>query len=124
MSKPTLEQIENYYRENEDREIRFPRKRSVCPRCNGNGWVDSWEGGFTDSDLDEWYGDSPDRDEFIEAYKRGTYGIKCPECNGNNVVDELDIVTCPKELLDIYYEWMNSYYETEAIYASERRMGA
>jgi hypothetical protein len=117
----TIEDIERYEAE-DGNVIKFPRKRIVCTRCNGNGWVDSWEGGFTDADVTEWYG--ADRDEFIEDYKRGRYGVTCPECKGKNVVDVIDEDYCSKELLDLYHSHMKAYYEVESISRTERMMGA
>ena len=68
----------------------------ACDRCHGKGTVDSFSGGFTGGDMDEWYGDDWDsRDEFVESYSRGTYDKACPVCNGNKVVSIFVNVVLP-----------------------------
>lgn len=62
----------------------------VCPCCEGEGTLDDF-GSFTSSDLDEWYGDSYERDEFIADYRAGRIGRKsCGFCHGQRVVPAVD----------------------------------
>lgn len=62
----------------------------VCPECEGKGDVDNF-GSFTSTDLDEWYGDSYERDEFIDDYTSGRIGrAVCGFCKGQRVVPEVD----------------------------------
>jgi hypothetical protein len=62
----------------------------VCPACEGEGTVDNF-GAFTSSDLDEWYGDSYERDEFIADYRAGRIGrASCDWCEGKRVVPAVD----------------------------------
>lgn len=63
-------------------------KYAVCPRCKGEGYV-SKLGAFTGADLDEWYGDSDERYEFIEEYRKpgGMYDERCGFCEGQRVVE-------------------------------------
>jgi RecJ-like exonuclease len=65
-------------------------KNVVCPACEGEGTVDNF-GSFTSSDLDEWYGDSDERYDFVDAYKRGDIGREnCHWCKGRRVVPAVD----------------------------------
>jgi LSD1 subclass zinc finger protein len=73
-------------------------------------------------DVDEWYG--PDGDEFLRDYMSGAFDVRCEVCNGANVVDVVDEESMSPEILKQYQEWMESYYETEAIERQERMMGA
>ena len=74
--------------------------RHVCERCNGNGWVDKWQGGFGRSDLDEWFaGNHEDEQEFMSQYMSGAYGDPCPACKGNKVVDDFVCVKCKETRL-------------------------
>jgi hypothetical protein len=59
----------------------------VCVVCNGEGFQ-SKLGAFTSSDLDEWYGDSSERDEFISEYttRGGIYDEPCELCKGQRVI--------------------------------------
>lgn len=57
----------------------------VCPACGGEGDQDNL-GAFTSTDLDEWYGDSDERDEFLNDYKAGMYRVRCDWCKGKRVV--------------------------------------
>lgn len=87
-------------------------KFQVCPDCEGEGTVDNF-GAFTTENLDEWYGDSIERDEFMEDYMAGRIGRKiCSYCNGNRVVTE--------EQIDSYQDELDYRAEVEA----EMRMGA
>lgn len=103
--------------------VELPKKKIVCPTCNGKGThvnpsIDAH--GLSREDFDE----DPD---FARDYMSGVYDVSCYECRGNNVVDALDegaLKRSNPELLKEWREWLDSAYETEAVYASERRMGA
>jgi hypothetical protein len=62
-------------------------KYAVCPTCNGEGYT-SKLGAFTGDDMDEWFGDSPERDEFIDEYttRGGIYDERCRQCDTRRVV--------------------------------------
>ena len=103
--------------------VELPKKKIVCPTCGGEGKhvnpsIDAH--GLSREDFDE----DPD---FARDYMSGVYDVPCYECRGNNVVDVLDeeaLKHFDPELFKEWREWLDSAYETEAIYASERRMGA
>jgi len=63
-------------------------KFTVCPACDGEGYVSNI-GAFTGSDMDEWYGgDSEARDEFVGEYltRGGVYDKACDACKGERVL--------------------------------------
>jgi LSD1 subclass zinc finger protein len=105
-------------------EYKLPTHKEVCPRCRGRGTHDGpgFDNGFTMQDVDEWYG--PDGDEFLRDYMNGAFDVRCEVCNGANVVDVVDEDSMSPEILKQYQEWMESYYDTEAIERQERMMGA
>lgn len=65
---------------------RLPKKREVCPACDGRG-------SYVNPAIDE-HGISPDEfaedPDFAEAYFEGRYDIQCAGCNGLRVVDVID----------------------------------
>lgn len=62
----------------------------VCPSCEGEGTLDNF-GAFTSVDLDEWYGDSYERDQFVDDYRAGRIGrVACDWCDGKRVVPAVD----------------------------------
>ena len=86
--------------------------KEICPECSGEGTVDSF-GAFTADDLDEWYGDGMEREEFLEDYRAGRIGRAiCSFCNGANVV-EAEGIEAHRDLLKFRAE-----------VAAEQRMGA
>jgi hypothetical protein len=90
----------------------------VCPSCEGTGDLDDF-GSFTSSDLDEWYGDSPERDDFIADYRSGRIGRKiCNWCKGQRVVPSVDEFGTPA--LEAWDEEVQ--YRAE-IAAEQRYMG-
>jgi predicted methyltransferase len=101
----------------EDEEVFLATHKVVCPRCNGKGVHDAWEGGMTSDEMNE---QGPD---FIEDYMSGAYDVVCSVCHGKNVVDEVNENDCDPELLEAYYNQQRvireSYLESEM----ERRMG-
>lgn len=109
---------------NEIREL-LPWKWAVCGRCDGEGTVliDGLEGvAFTMEEFHEAF----DPDEQY-AYFNGGYDRTCPDCNGRTTIKAVDRnwaeSLCPN-LLAYYDSLVESYAETEAMYAAERRMGA
>lgn len=83
----------------------------VCPDCEGKGTKDNL-GSFTSDDLDEWYGDSSERDDFVESYRNGAYDKPCSYCDGQRVVDDEKMEGWADEV-----EYRNEV-------AAEQRMGA
>ena len=98
--------------------VKLVTYKIVCDRCNGEGSHDCWDGGMTNEEMWELGYD------FIEDYCHGTYSVTCTECNGNNVVSVIDRYRNPPELLKEFDSWMESAYETHAIWKAEMRMGA
>jgi hypothetical protein len=88
----------------------------VCPQCRGNGSSTLYLG-----DVTEMIHEDPD---FAEDYWRGHYDRECDTCYGRTTVPEVDENRTDAESLKVWHEWVQDYYETEAIYAMERRMGA
>ena len=82
----------------------------VCPTCDGRGYhvdpsIDA--DGFIPDDIDD-----------LEGYIHGQYDIPCNECRGRRVVP------IPAEYEKELQEDLDDRYETERMYAAERRMGA
>lgn len=102
----------------------LPKKRIVCPTCDGKGKhvnpsIDAH--GITSDEMHEL------GFEFQEDYMSGVYDVSCYECKGNNVVEAVDEEEAKHrdpELLQEWYDWIQSAYDTEAEYAAERRFGA
>ena len=67
-----------------DNELELPTTWEVCPRCNGTGVHDAWEGGLTSSEMHEL------DDDFFEDYAAGRYDVPCSECNGERLVAIVD----------------------------------
>lgn len=84
-------------------------QKIVCDRCNGNGWIDSFSGGFTRSDLDEQFcGDYDAEFEFIEDYKRGAYGDTCPVCKGSKITEIFLCDECGEERVPMESDFHSS----------------
>lgn len=78
-------------------------KWQVCPVCRGEGTVDTY-GAFTSADLDDWFGDTPERDGFLEDYTNGRIGRdRCGTCDGQRVV----LAAEAEELFQDYQERLN-----------------
>lgn len=88
----------------------------VCPACRGRGTSTAYLG-----DVTEWLREDPDA---AEDYWGGLYDQACPTCDGRTTVQVVDEESTHPDSLAIYIEWLRDEYETEAIYAMERRMGA
>jgi len=89
----------------------------VCPCCRGEGTLDDY-GAFTSEHLDEWYGDGPERDEFLEDYRSGRIGRKiCGFCGGKRVVEPVD-----EDRLTAEERWAEEQ-EYAAMIAAEQRYG-
>lgn len=73
---------------NEDKsqfeDIHLPAKFEVCPRCQGGGKQDVYDGGMTGDEMAE------AGQEFAEDYAAGVYFKPCEECNGKRVVAVAD----------------------------------
>lgn len=96
--------------------VEFPGKFEVCDNCHGKGShvnraIDG--NGLSQEDFDE----DPD---FREAYMSGVYDVSCDVCGGARVVLQPTTEDGQKAVADV----MRGYYEIEAEYAAERRMGA
>lgn len=101
-------------------EVRIPTIKIICPTCNGNGkHVNPSIDGNGISASDECWQD----EGFEEDYFQGRYDVTCHECNGRNVVDEIDAVACPAELLAQWMDYCNGIAEDRAIQSQEQRMG-
>jgi hypothetical protein len=96
--------------------------KEVCPECHGEGQhcnraIDG--NGITQSDREDWADD-----DFMDGYMRGDYDVPCQECHGRNVIDVVDENATDPAALEAWNDWIQSYYETESVYAMERAMGA
>jgi RecJ-like exonuclease len=101
----------------------FPAKWEICQTCHGEGHRDNL-GAFTSSDMDEWYGDSDERYEFIENYKAGMYDVSCEECKGTGKVLVPDLGQMTATQQREWEETQAEIAETYAIERMERMMGA
>lgn len=97
--------------------VKLPSKMEVCPRCDGRGVHDCWEGGMTGDEMAE---QGPD---FFEDYMSGTYDTQCTECKGRNVVEVIDRDRTPPDLLARYDAQQKELADMYAMEAMERRMG-
>lgn len=110
--------VEVYLADGSTEVLTLATERVVCPRCHGNGVHDAWDNGMTGDEMAE---QGP---EFIEDYMSGVYDVQCTECKGRNVVDEVDRNHNTASALDKYDAHMQAIYELDAMYESERRLGA
>jgi hypothetical protein len=100
--------------------VEVPKRRIVCPNCDGTGShvnraIDG--NGITRDQFDE----DPD---FEEDYFAGVYDVPCDECHGRNVVEEIDEERCDPDTYKDWIAYVNEVYNSYAIEAQERRMGA
>lgn len=65
-------------------DVQVPAKWEVCPRCQGDGTHDCWEGGMTGDEMAE---QGP---EFMDDYMNGVYSVACAACGGKRVIAVLD----------------------------------
>lgn len=87
---------------------------TVCPACEGHGGTDRL-GGFTASDMDEWYGDDmEEREAFVSDYLNDAYTDPCEVCNGKRVVRTDDLPRLEAEMAEMaelaYERRMESAY--------------
>lgn len=104
--------------EDDEREVRLPTCWAICYECQGEGVRALGGMAITESEWREW--DFEDR----ETYFSGGYDRPCEECGGSGKVRVIDEHSCSSDLLALYYDHVDAYNETEAIYRSERAMGA
>lgn len=104
--------------------VKLPKYKVVCPLCEGEGThvnpaVDG-NGISADEFYHEW------DEESRSMYLNGGYDVQCEECLGKNVVDEVDEdrLQHTPELLKAWQDFQREHYETEAMMAAERAMGA
>lgn len=107
-------------------EVELPAKFEVCSRCDG-------EGKHTNPAIDgngisrEQFDEDPD---FEEAYRSGRYDVQCERCAGKRVELVVDAAACKRQGLGMekalkdYFRYRREMREVDAIYESERRMGA
>lgn len=122
-SKPSYCYVIGTDEDGEPLEKPFPSKVIVCPECQGSGYhlKDSLRG-YTWSDIEA----PPDYD-FLDEMQSGVYDVECSRCRGLRVSCELittGLTKNEKAILQEYYSELDEDAATEAIYASERRMGA
>lgn len=98
--------------------VDLPSKFEVCPRCEGHGSHDCWEGGMTAAEFAE---QGP---EFAEDYRSGAYSTTCETCGGRRVVEVLDRGLCPPDLLARYDTLQAELAGLAHMEAMERRYGA
>jgi hypothetical protein len=103
----------------EDGDIIIRGKYVVCDECNGAGYhlTPGLRGDVTEMVYEM---DYEEREEFMEEYTRrgGIYDVQCEKCDGKRVT--MVPMTFSKE----WDDYWRDHYETEAIYAAERAMGA
>lgn len=85
----------------------------ICDRCRGEGTLGGWPGAYTESDRAEWSDD--DYEDYCTTRR------PCEDCGGAGKVKELSDEALARPIVR---EWLNDYWDTEATYAAERRMGA
>lgn len=95
----------------------LPTRFEVCPRCEGRGVHDCWEGGMTGDEMAE---QGP---EFFEDYMGGMYDTRCTECEGQRVVPVVNRERVDPDTLARYDEHMQLQAEMDAERDAERRAG-
>lgn len=110
----------------DDQEVPLPTQWEICGNCRGNGSVSRIPGAITGDQLDEWYGDSEERYEFIEEYTRpgGMYDKPCDDCEGSGKVKVVDESALDQKILEIYHEHEQEVWDTYQTEMAERRAGA
>lgn len=100
-----------------DEEHEVPARFEVCPCCHGHGSTDhpAFSNGV---DMSEW--DEDDRDSYYD----GAYDVTCQECNGRGLVAVPCEDLMDPELVEQMHEDAREIAHMNAIYTSERRMGA
>lgn len=100
-----------------DDEVRLATRYVVCPRCQGEGTHDTWEGGMTGSEMAE------QGDGFLDDYLAGVYSIPCSVCKGERVVAVPDESRCTPEQLKTWQDYKRDEADHRAEVAAERRAG-
>ena len=110
----------------DDEEVSLPTKWEICGECKGEGTVSRIPGAITESELDEWYGNSEERYEFIKEYTTpgGMYDMACPDCKGSGKVKVVDEDRLDALVLKVYHQAQSEAYADWAMAEQERRMGA
>lgn len=98
-----------------------PGKWDICGCCGGNGaHCHNIDGNGLPNDMAE----DP---EFMEDYMNGVYDKTCEECGGTGKVVIPNLARFNSDHHLIYNQWLkeeNERYESDAIQAAERAMGA
>lgn len=102
-----------------EEEVEIPIKYEVCQTCDGKGRHVNPSIDSHGISAEEFYED-PD---FGEDYFSGVYDVPCCECGGLRVVPEIDEENASPELIDRYYDHVNSLHRYAAEEAYIRRMG-
>jgi hypothetical protein len=105
------------YDEDGSEEVELPSHYEVCPRCEGKGSHDCWEGGMTGDEMAE---QGPD---FFEDYMSGMYDAKCTVCKGLRVVEVVDRDRLSPDLLARFDKAEDERRGMEAEMEMERRLG-
>ena len=85
----------------------------ICDRCGGEGTLGGWPGAYTESDRAEW------SDEDYEDYRNTRR--RCEDCGGSGKIREINEDALERPVVR---EWIDDWHDTEAIYRSERMVGA
>lgn len=93
----------------------MPTVWHICDRCKGDGMLSGWPGAFTESDRAEW-----SEEDYYDYRNARRF---CEDCGGSGKVRGITM-DAPMEVRHAFYEWEREEYETRAIEAQERRMGA
>lgn len=96
---------------------KIPKKRIVCPQCNGDGKyvnpnIDRHGLSYDDLDDEQW-----------EMYRTGGYDVTCGYCNGKNVVDEYDESAASPEMKKHVDSWWKEILDSRADMLAELRAG-
>jgi hypothetical protein len=86
---------------------------AICGRCKGEGTLRGWAGAYTESDRAEW--SEEDYEDYFETRRT------CDDCDGDGKVRAINLEAIRRPGVR---EYIDDYYDTEAIYAAERRAGA
>ena len=90
---------------------------AICDLCRGSGGHSNRFGAFS---ADEW---NEHDDEFRQNYMSGRYDAPCEDCDGTGKYLVLNEDELSDEAREYLYDYMESEYETAAMYAAERRAG-
>lgn len=85
----------------------------ICDRCEGEGTLGGYPGVYTAEDMWEL------GDDFVDDYME--HRRPCEDCGGSGKVKVLSDEALGRPVVQ---EWLREYWDTEATYRAERRMGA